>query len=59
MPNWTVCLTTIWLADWTHWRDQWEYAHAMNALIKIIGLSLLVISVLIETPDTKAIRKTV
>ena len=52
-------LTTPIPADWTYWRKQWEYAHAMNALIKIIGLSLLVISVLIETPDTKAIRKTV
>jgi len=37
-------------ADWTRYRDQWEYAHAVNAFIKIIGLSLLVISVLVETP---------
>jgi uncharacterized membrane protein len=37
-------------ADWMRYRDQWEYAHAINALIKIIGLSLLVISVLAETP---------
>ncbi|WP_420759291.1 hypothetical protein [Nostoc sp. CALU 546] len=37
-------------ADWMRYRDQWEYAHAINALIKIIGLSLLVISVLVETP---------
>jgi uncharacterized membrane protein len=36
-------------ADWTQYRDQWEYAHAMNAFIKIIGLSLLTISVLVET----------
>ena len=35
--------------DWTRYRNQWEYAHAANALIKIIGLSLLVISVLVET----------
>ncbi len=27
-----------------------EYTHAVNALIKIIGLSLLAISVLVETP---------
>ncbi len=35
--------------DWTRYRDQWEYAHAVNAVIKIIGLSLLTISVLVET----------
>lgn len=48
-----------WLTDpipayWTRYRDQWEYAHAVNALIKIIGLSFLVISVLVETPKKKA-----
>ena len=43
-------------ADWTRYRDQWEYAHAVNALIKIIGLSLLVISVLFETPKKRAIH---
>ncbi|MEG3919989.1 DUF1772 domain-containing protein [Microcoleus sp. T3_A4] len=42
-------------ADWTRYRDQWEYAHAVNALIKIIGLSLLVISVLVETPKKRVI----
>jgi hypothetical protein len=40
--------------DWTRYRDQWEYAHAGNAVIKIIGFSLLVISVLRETPPTIA-----
>ena len=40
-------------ADWTRYRDQWEYAHAVNAFIKIIGLSLLVISMLVETPKMK------
>jgi uncharacterized membrane protein len=43
-------------ADWTRYRDQWEYAHAVNAFIKIIGLSLLVISVLVETPKKRAIH---
>jgi hypothetical protein len=33
-------------ADWTRYRNQWEYAHAINAIIKIFGLSLLVLSVL-------------
>jgi hypothetical protein len=41
-------------ADWTRYRDQWEYAHAVNAFIKIIGLSLLAISVLVETPKKRA-----
>ena len=43
-------------ADWTRYREQWEYAHAVNALIKIVGLSLLVISVLVETPKKRAIH---
>ncbi len=42
--------------DWMRYRNQWEYAHAINALIKILGLSLLVISVLIKTPNNKAIH---
>ncbi|AFY74410.1 protein of unknown function (DUF1772) [Synechococcus sp. PCC 7502] len=42
--------------NWRQYRDQWEYAHAINALIKIIGLSLLVISVLGETPKKRAIH---
>ena len=42
-------------ADWMRYRDRWEYAHAVNAFIKIIGLSFLVISVLVETPKKKAI----
>ncbi len=42
--------------DWTRTRDQWEYAHAINAFIKIAGLSLLVISVLVETTETKTVR---
>jgi len=43
-------------ADWTRYRDQWEYAHAVNAVIKIMGLSLLVISVLVETSKQRAIH---
>jgi hypothetical protein len=42
--------------DWTRYRDQWEYAHAVNALIKIIGLSLLTIAVVVETPKKRAIH---
>jgi len=39
--------------DWTRYRNQWEYAHAVNALLKMIGLSSLVISVLVETAERK------
>ena len=42
--------------DWTRTRNQWEYAHAVNAFIKIAGFSLLVISVLVETTETKTVR---
>ncbi|MEH2090291.1 MAG: hypothetical protein V7K61_26835 [Nostoc sp.] len=42
--------------NWTRYRDQWEYAHAVNTFIKILGLSLLVISVLVETPKNRAIH---
>ncbi len=42
--------------DWIRYRDQWEYAHAINAVIKIIGLSLLVISVLVKTPKRNTVR---
>lgn len=42
-------LTTPIPSTWGQYRDQWEYAHATNALLKIIGLSFLVISILIET----------
>jgi hypothetical protein len=40
-------------ADWTRYRDRWEYAHAVNAVIKIMGLSSLAISVLVEIPKTR------
>lgn len=39
--------------DWMRYRNQWEYAHAIDALLKIVGLSLLVISVLVRTPKTE------
>jgi hypothetical protein len=42
--------------NWTRYRNQWEYAHAINAVIKIIGFSLLLLSVLVETPKQKAIQ---
>ena len=37
-------------ADWTRYRDQWEYAHAANAVVKLVALCALVLSVVVETP---------
>jgi uncharacterized membrane protein len=37
-------------ADWTQYRNQWEYTHAINAIIKLFGFGLLVLSVLTESP---------
>ncbi len=39
--------------NWTKTRNQWEYAHAVNALIKIAGFSALVISVLVAPAATR------
>jgi hypothetical protein len=39
-------------ADFTGWRNQWEYAHTINAFIKIFGFSLLLLSVIVEIPET-------
>ena len=39
--------------DWTRYRNQWEYAHAVNAVIKIMGLSSIAVSVLVEMPKTR------
>ena len=49
-------LTTPIPSNWMQYRDQWEYAHAANAIVKIMGLSLLVISVLVETPEKRVIQ---
>jgi hypothetical protein len=42
--------------DWARWRDQWEYTHAINTAIKAAGLSLLVLSALVEGSRTAAVR---
>jgi len=46
LATWTP---TAFPADWARYRDQWEYAHATNAVIKIVALSSLVLSLLVET----------
>jgi hypothetical protein len=35
---------------WMALRDRWEYGHAAGFIVQLIGLALLVISVLVETP---------
>jgi hypothetical protein len=36
-------------AEWTHWRNQWEYSHAARAVLIILAFGALVISVIRET----------
>jgi hypothetical protein len=38
-------------ALWMRLRNRWEYGHAIGFLITLAGFSLLVISVLVETPS--------
>jgi Domain of unknown function (DUF1772) len=38
-------------SDWTRWRDQWEYTHAVRAFLVMGALGMLVFSVLRETSD--------
>jgi hypothetical protein len=40
-------------ADWTRYRDHWEYAHAARAFLYLTGFSLLLLSVLRETPSRR------
>jgi hypothetical protein len=37
-------------ADWNLLRVQWEYAHAVRAVLQVAALGALVLSVLAETP---------
>jgi len=46
LATWTP---TSFPADWVRYRDQWEYTHAANAVIKFGALSSLVLSVIAET----------
>ena len=38
-------------AEWEHWRDQWEYSHAIRAFLVTGALGTLVYSALQETAD--------
>ncbi|MGD9503172.1 MAG: DUF1772 domain-containing protein [Methyloceanibacter sp.] len=37
-------------ADWTVYRDRWEWGHAAIALTEFVGFAALVLSVLADTP---------
>jgi hypothetical protein len=38
-------------AEWTGWRDQWEYTHAARAFLMMGALGTLVLSLVRETPE--------
>jgi hypothetical protein len=38
--------------DWTQFRNQWEYTHFARFFLQLVSLSALLISVLVETPET-------
>jgi hypothetical protein len=37
-------------SDWMQLRDQWEYTHAVRAVLEFVALAALVLSLLVETP---------
>jgi hypothetical protein len=46
--NWTVVP-----ANWSDLRTQWEYAHAVNAVVTFIALCAVVLAVLAGRPEPK------
>jgi hypothetical protein len=40
-------------ADWTVWRARWEWGHAVNTLLQLVGFGALVASVLADMQNTK------
>jgi len=36
-------------ADWTRWRDQWEYGHIARFIFHLLGFSALALSIIFET----------
>ena len=38
-------------AIWMRLRNQWEYGHAAGFIVQLVGLCVLVLSVLVETPQ--------
>jgi hypothetical protein len=38
-------------ADWTRWRDQWEYTHLARFFLQLIAFGALLVSLVAETPE--------
>ncbi len=49
MAEWTASMP----ADWTRFRAQWEYAHAVRAILELLGFAALVLSALVETSSDR------
>ncbi len=43
--------------DWFLYRAQWEFTHAIRAIFEIVAFTLLIVSVLVETPKDGSLRK--
>jgi hypothetical protein len=41
-------------ADWTRFRDQWEYTHAVRAVLQLVAVGAFVLSMLTEIPNGTA-----
>ncbi|HTM51412.1 MAG TPA: hypothetical protein VL285_22105 [Bryobacteraceae bacterium] len=44
-------------ADWTGYRNQWEYTHAVRAVLDVIAAACLVASLVVETPPAAGVRR--
>ncbi|MGE0821230.1 MAG: hypothetical protein AB7G75_10315 [Candidatus Binatia bacterium] len=45
-------------ANWEQWRAQWEYTHAIRAILQILGVAALLWSALLETVTSSSHRVT-
>jgi hypothetical protein len=45
-------------ATWMRLRNQWEYGHAAGFVVQLIGVCMLLLSVLVETPKSRARNRT-
>ncbi|MDQ3763397.1 MAG: DUF1772 domain-containing protein [Actinomycetota bacterium] len=44
-------------ADWTRWREQWEYGHAARFVFDLIGFSALALSVILEASTARTTER--
>jgi hypothetical protein len=45
-------------AIWMRLRNQWEYGHAAGFVVQLIGVCMLLLSVLVETPKSRTRNRT-